>query len=101
MSPLGGAQNGLDCLVPATVIGQFGFELLAAIRCEPIETDFAICFGNPPLGSHPSFEKDSLQRGVKTAFLHVQHLGRECMNPLSDCVPMQRAGAKYPQDEQQ
>jgi hypothetical protein len=89
----------MDCLVHEIIVGQFGFELLATSGCEAIETDFAIRFGDTPLGGYPALEKNSLKRWVKRPFLDMQHFGREGVNPLGDRVTVQRARAKHSKDE--
>src|ERR1035437_7860565 len=96
----GCAQDGLNGLVHAVVAGQFGFEPRAATWREPIETDFAIRLGDAPLGGRPALEQYLLKGGIERSFLHLQHFGREDVNPLGDRVPMESARAKDSQDQQ-
>src|ERR1022692_2796785 len=54
--PSSGTQNCLNGFMHAMVAGQFRFKLLAAGSGQAIEADFAIAFGDAPLGGCPALE---------------------------------------------
>ena len=71
-----GAQDFLDSLSDAIISGEFGLQLLAALRSEAIEADLAIGFRDAPFGDDPALDKHLLEGRVKE--------GRCCMDRLED-----------------
>ena len=74
--------------------------LLAARGGELVVARAAIVFRRAPLGLHPTFEEQALERWVQRAFSDLEHLPRERLDPLSNAVAMQLAGCQRSKDKE-
>ena len=94
-----GAQNVLDGLRDAIVTGEFGLQMCAACGGEAVEPNFAIGFGDTPLGGDPAFDEHFLQRGIEQAFFDGEDFAGQEVNALGDGVAVKRVRLEDAEDE--
>ena len=99
MSPSGSAQNRLDGGIHTIVFGEFRFELLGTLCSEPIEANFAVSFGDAPLGGDPTLEQNLLEGWIERTLFHPQDFRGQRMDALRNGVAMKRAGTEDAEDE--
>ena len=98
-SLLCGAKYVLNGLCGSVVAGDFGLELSAACRSEPVEADFAIGLRGAPVGCDPAFEQHFLKGGIEEALFNGEYFAGENVYPLGDGVTVELAGLKHAEDE--
>ena len=84
----GGPEHSLDCVVDAAVRGELGIELLASGGGEAVEANFAVGFGDAPIGGRPAMEEELLEGGVQGAFFNLENIGGKGVDALGYGVPV-------------
>ena len=90
----------MDGVVDAVVGGEFRVELLASGWGEAVEANFAVGFGDAPIGGGPAVEEEFLEGGVKGAFLDLKDVGGEGVNALRDGVAVEWSRAQDAEEEE-
>jgi hypothetical protein len=75
-------------------LGDLNLELLSAEWGETVITRPAIPRRYPPFRRDPAFNEHALERGVERAFLNLQNLIGNLLNPACDLIPVQFSMAR-------
>src|SRR5215471_7498718 len=93
------AENRLDRSGRLLVLVELALELTLAGGGQAVETNAAARLRRAPLGSHPAFHEDSLQRRIQRSFFRFQDLARKLSDALCDRIPMKRTAAQDAKDQ--
>src|SRR5580765_8274110 len=81
-------------------VSGFDLELLAAGARERIELRAAIVLARPPLGAHPAFLLELVQRRVEGSVADLEDVGGQLLESLPDRPPVHRLEREHLEDEE-
>src|ERR1019366_9297589 len=94
------AQHQADCRRQALPVDAFVLELRSPGPREAVELRLAPGLGLAPLGPQPAAFFEAMQRWIQRALLHLQHVLRDLLQPLSDGVAVDRPQRGDLEDQQ-
>src|SRR5262249_8542740 len=93
VAPLSKRQHPLYGVIDAPITRKLFGEVLASRRCEPVIARAAVLKRLAPLAVQPSFQKQSLQRGVKRPLFDAKNIRGDLLDRLSDLETMELCGS--------
>jgi hypothetical protein len=93
-------QDTSDGFAEAIPFEMLGGKLFAPRRREPVEARAAIVGGSAPLGDHPAFLEETLERGIERTVLDFEGLAGGLLNEFGDAVAMHRSPAEGAENDE-